>query len=100
MFTPPPSKEDLAKMKELGFSPEDFAGADVEVWPENERAYFLFSDLRTQWRMGMGGPYGLDYTVLYAKLDRMRLEPDDRDQLEDDIRTMEFAALGAMAEKD
>lgn len=57
MFTPPPSKEDLAKMKELGFTLEDYAGEDVEVWPGNERAYFPFGEIRTQWRVGaMGQP--------------------------------------------
>jgi hypothetical protein len=100
MFTPPPSKEDIAKMKEFGFTPEDYAGDDVEVWPENERAYFLFGEIRTQWRMGSMGPTGLDYGVLFQKMDRMRLEPDEYDELEADIRTMEFAALEAMSARD
>ena len=100
MFTPPPTKEDIAKLKELGFTPEDFAGEDVEVWPENQRAYFLFSEIRTQWRVGAMGPTGLDYNTLFRKMDRMRLEPDEYDELEGDIRTMEFAALEAMMTKD
>jgi hypothetical protein len=100
MFTPPPSKEDIAKMKEFGFTPEDYAGEDVEVWPENQRAYFLFADIRTQWRVGAMGPTGLDYSVLFQKMDRMKLDPEEYDELESDIRAMEYAALEAMAERE
>jgi hypothetical protein len=100
MFTAPPSKADIAKMEHLGLTLEDYAGEGVEVWPENQRAYFLFSEIRTQWRGGTLGPTGLDYNTLFHKMDRMRLEPDDYDELEADIRTMEFAALEAMNTKD
>jgi hypothetical protein len=79
---------------------EDFDGEAVEVWPENHRAYFLFLALQTQWRVGMAGPTGLDYNTLFHKMDRMRLEPDEYDELEADVRTMEFAALEAMNKKD
>lgn len=44
----------------------------------------------------MGQRVGLKYLVLFAKLDRMRLSADDYSQFEDDIRTMEHAALSAM----
>jgi hypothetical protein len=87
-------------MEYLGLTPEDYAGDDVEVWPENQQAYFLFAEVRTQWRVGAMGPIGLDYTPLFRKMDRMRLEPDEYDELEADIRTMEFAALEAMNTKD
>jgi hypothetical protein len=100
MFTPGPTKDDIAKMQHLGLSPDDYADEPVEVWPDNERAYFLFAQLQTQWRVGAGGATGLDYNTLFHKMDRMRLEPDEYDELEADIRTMEFAALEAMNEKD
>lgn len=100
MYTPAPSKEEIAKMRNLGFEPEDYAGEDVEVWPENEQAYFLFSDLQTQWRVGMAGPTGLDYNILFRKMDRMRLEPDEYDELEADIRVVEFEALRVMSERE
>ena len=87
-------------MKELGFTPEDLAEEDVLVWPENQRAYMLFAEIRTQWRVGMAGPTGLDYGVLFQKMDRMKLEPDEYNELENDIRTMEYAALETMAERD
>lgn len=96
MYTPGPTEHELAA---FGLTMEDFAGDVVEVWPENERAYRVFADLRTQWRVAMGGASGLDYNVLFAKLDRMQLSPHEYDELEDDVRTMEYAALERMAEE-
>jgi hypothetical protein len=95
MFTPAPTEHELAA---AGLTAEDLEGDAVEVWPENQQAYILFADLRTQWRVGMGGPTGLDYLVLYAKLDRMRLTDDEADQLESDLRVMEYEALQTLAE--
>jgi hypothetical protein len=53
--------------------------------------------LETQWR-GAGG--GLDYNVMYRKMDRMSLSPEQYDELEADMRVMEFAAMAAMKAKD
>jgi hypothetical protein len=100
MFTPGPSKEDIAKMRNLGLSPEDYADDVVEIWPENEQAWRLFCYAQTQWRVGASGASGLDYTPVQHKMDRMRLSPEEYEELEEDIRTMEFAALEAMSEKD
>lgn len=83
----------------FGLSRADFDHEVVEVWPENWQAFALFCALRTQWRVGMAGPTGLDYNTLYHKLDRMRLEPDEYDELESDIQVMEYSALVAMNEK-
>lgn len=41
----------------------------------------------------MGGRTGLDYNVLFHKMDRLRLSPEEYEQLEDDVRVLEFAAL-------
>jgi hypothetical protein len=68
----------------------------VEVWPENAQAFWLFVDLRSQWRMGPGGPTGLDYLVLYRELDERGFAGEAREQLKADIREMERAALGAL----
>lgn len=65
----------------------------MEIWPDTRPAFELFSVLRTQWRVGTSGPTGLDYNVLYRKMDRMELTPDEYDQLEGDITVMEAAAL-------
>jgi hypothetical protein len=84
----------VAELEATGFTLEDFETEPVEVWPENWAAFKVFSDLRTQWRSGgMGGVTGLDYNVLFRKLDRLSLSADEYDQMEDDVRIMEASAL-------
>jgi hypothetical protein len=46
------------------------------------------------------GIIGLDYNVLYHKMDRMKLDPHEYDELEADIRMMEAAAMAAMRERE
>ena len=71
----------------------------VEVWPDNHAAFSLFNALGTQWRVGMGGATGLDYNVMYRKMDRLALSTEDYDELERDIQIMESAALAYMQQK-
>lgn len=58
----------------------------------------LFIALATQWRVGMGGPVGLDYNVLFFKMQRMKLADAEWDAVEDDIRVLEDEALAIMRE--
>lgn len=74
-------------------------GAPVEVWPDNWQSFEVFESMGTQWRTAFGGAVGLDYNVLYHKLDRLRLDDDDYRVLEDDIRVMESAVLDYWAEQ-
>jgi hypothetical protein len=83
----------------MGFRPEDYETDDVELWPENEAAIGLFSSLSTQWRVGAGGPTGLDYNVLFYRMDRMRLSDEAHQQLFDDIRVIESEALQILNQK-
>lgn len=99
MFTPPPSQDDIAKMQRMGLSPDDFPEDVVEVWPENKRAYQLFAYMYTQWRGAGMGVIGLDYGPLHHKMDRMNLAPDEYDELEADIQTMEAAALAVLGKE-
>jgi hypothetical protein len=62
-------------------------------------AYNLFNFMATQWRMGPSGPGGLDYQVLYKKMDRLALTPEQYDELEADIQIMECAAINEMRKK-
>lgn len=90
-----------AEIEASGFTPEDFETDPVEVWPENWQAVCLFCDLRTQWRTGgMGGVIGLDYNVLFRKMDRLALTAEEYDQLEADVRVMECAALPLLNKSD
>jgi hypothetical protein len=74
---------------------------DYEVWPDNMPAINLFNTISTQWRIsGMGGPTGLDYNVLFNRMDRMKLSEQEYEWMFDDIRTIESAALAAINRKD
>lgn len=97
MYERPPDEKQLAVW---GLRPEDYPSKEVEIWPDNFEAYALFCALSTQWRIGMAGPTGLDYNVLYSKLDRMGLEPERYDELEGDVGVIERAALEEIARKD
>lgn len=89
--------QDRANMQFLGLSSADYAAEEnIEVWPENWDAILLFDAIGSQWRVGPSGPYGLDYNVLYRKMDRMGLTPERYDELEDQIQIMEDAALEEM----
>ena len=70
----------------------------VEVWPDNHAAFILFNNLSTQWRIGMGGPTGLDYAAVYPLLDRAAKDPQEWDELFSDIQVMEGAALKQIGE--
>lgn len=88
-------------MAEAGFAPEDYAGDDVEVWPDNWLAWRLFSSLSTQWRyvsVGMDKAVrtGLDYAALYPLLDRECADADLWAQTFHDVQTCEDAALEQM----
>jgi len=71
---------------------------EVEVWPENWEAFHLFTRMQTQWTVGFGGRTGLRYEALYPLLDRMGLPQDEWEDLFDDVRTLEIAALTQMNE--
>lgn len=72
----------------------------VEVWEENWQSVSFFLDYcATQWRTGMGGATGLDYTAVIASLRTLRLGRERFDEVFADVRVMESAALEAMAKK-
>lgn len=70
----------------------------IEVWPDNWRAFVLFSRVQTQWNVGMGGPTGLRYEAIYPLLDREAQDAEDWQQLFDDLQVLEGAALKQMGE--
>lgn len=75
------------------------AGDPVEIWPEHLAAFELFVELRSQWRVGMAGATGLDYGVMFHKMDRMGLTPERYEELEEQMRVLEHAALDEMSKK-
>lgn len=86
-------------MQSLGFTPADYADDYVECWPENWQAFSLFASIGNQWRIGMGGVVALDYSVLFHRMDRMKLPHDEYEQLFDDVRVLEGAALSVFQRK-
>lgn len=70
----------------------------AEVWPENWRAWLLFCEMSGQWRVTPAGDrMGLDYTPLFARMDRMGLDGEAWDEMFADIRAIESAALDQIA---
>jgi len=59
----------------------------------------LFSRVATQWRVGAGGPIGLDYNVVYRELEREALDGDQYDEVMAAIRVIERAALEQMQQE-
>lgn len=90
-----PSPEEMAAG---GFTPEDFEGDPVEVWPENAQAWQVFVEMSGQWRQSFNGPTALDYTALFARMDRLQLDAPAWEDLFADVRVLEAQALRTMKE--
>jgi|AraplaMF_Col_mLB_1032019.scaffolds.fasta_scaffold172703_2 hypothetical protein len=91
----PPAKE----LAQIGLVLDDVRPPDVEVWPDNAVALGVFVQMETQWRVGMGGPVGLDYTALRIVMRMNRIPPDEQSELFEAVRVMERAALDEMNEE-
>jgi len=85
-------------MEAFGFSPDDFE-IEIEVWPDNWNAFEVFAALQTQWRSGMSGPTGLDYTALDPVMRLQGIKKRDRQEVFAGVRVMEIAALEVMRAK-
>ena len=78
---------------------EEAIGPAVEVWPDNVLAVAVFVSMGTQWRCAGSGPYGLDYNVLPTVMRYVGVKAEDEQEVFDDLRVLEDAALGKMQEK-
>lgn len=97
MFAPLPNPQELAFW---GLTPEDVVAQNqVEVWADNWQAVELFGQMRTQWRVGFGGIVGLDYLFLNFLMDWRKIPHEEREELLNKIRVMEYAALDIFREK-
>ena len=97
MYWRPPS---AAKLSAFGLTAEDLAPDAAEVWPENWPAVKLFGRCGGQWKTGMSGPTGLDYTLPLKLMDRMGLDDKQYDALLDSLNILETEALSTMNEAD
>lgn len=83
----------------LGFLPEDIEEEVIEIWAANEQSFACFESLMTQWRTGMGGPTGFDYSVVPFVMDMVGVRGKKRRrEVFRDLRVMEKQALRTMAE--
>lgn len=71
--------------------------AELKVFPENRQPLEVFSAMQTQWRTGMAGATGLDYTALPAVLKLCGVKLCDRADVFGAVRVMEAEALRIMA---
>lgn len=74
------------------------APAETYLWPCNLRAWGLWQELQTQWRVGMAGATGLDYASCIAHLHACGLQGDDFLADWEAIREAEAATLSVWAE--
>lgn len=73
------------------------AAGVFHLWPEHVPALRLWNDLGTQWRVGMAGPIGLDYTAAEAYCRVEGIRGSQRRERFAELRAMERAALRAWA---
>lgn len=76
----------------------DIEEEEVEVWADAWPAFRLFEALSTQWRLGQGGPSGLDYTAVPITAAMLSIKRRDLPGIFPDLRIMEHEALAVMAE--
>ena len=96
-----------AAASEWGFDvelPQDPPPADssetCHLWPENLLPWECWHAVQTQWRMGMGGATGLDYTAVLAYLkDGKGLPGKERREVFGLLQLCERETLRVWAEK-
>lgn len=77
---------------------DEWIGDPVQVWPDNALPVRVLLAMRTQWRTGMSGRTGLDYSALPEIWRRLKVPPADRDEVFEALQHLELAALEAMHE--
>lgn len=97
MYAVLPTEEEL---EGTGMTLADYELDDVEVWPDCMPAIRVFYMMSTQWRVGMCGPTGLEYSVVPMILKSAGIKKKDRERVFADVRIMERAALDEMRKKD
>ena len=82
-----------------GLTLDDLGDTAAQVWPENLPAVNAFIALSTQWRVGMAGATGIDYTAVPTVLRLTGLPRADWPDAFDGLRIMEAEALEIMRER-
>lgn len=82
----------------FGLTLEEIPEEVVEVWDINWNSFTLFHALTTQWRVGMGGATGLDYSVIPAVGKMLGFKNKQINEMFPDLQVMENEALITMGE--
>lgn len=76
----------------------DAAQPTAEIYPDNVDAVDVFTRCMNQWRVGFGGAYALDYSVLPIVAQKEFASPE-WPEIFNCIRVIEESALETMAER-
>lgn len=82
----------------FGLKLEEIPAEEVEVWDVNWPSFSVFYNMSTQWRVGMGGATGLDYSALLATAKMLGYKNKEIQEMFSDIQVMENEALLTMGE--
>ena len=75
----------------------DGSGRQLWLWPDNRPAWELWLCLGTQWRVGMAGATGLDYSAVAAVMHMQGTPRKERSELLALLRVMEAEVLEVWA---
>ena len=82
----------------FGLNLEEIPVEIIEVWDINWDVFSIFHSMSTQWRVGMGGCTGLDYSAIPVVAKMMGFKNKDIQHMFPDIQVMENEALITMGE--
>lgn len=69
------------------------------LWPCNVRAYNLWCACQTQWRVGMAGRTGLDYTGVEVVMRQQGIDRKEQRHLFASLQAMEVAAINVWVQQ-
>lgn len=82
----------------FGLSLDEIPVEETLVWDINWNTFQLFNALTTQWRVGMGGATGLDYSVIPSVGKMLGFKNKQINEMFPDLQVMENEALITMGE--
>ena len=82
-------------MKGTSYTEKDFIDNEphVQVWDDNWDVLLLYRQYRSQWRVGMNGPFALDMNVFQHALDRKQVSGEQYDEMIFKLSIVESEAL-------
>lgn len=98
LYSTTAAKLPAGELAAFGLVPEDFPELDeqIGVWPDNLWPVNTFIAMQTQWRVGVAGAIGMDYSALPAVLALVGVPADEQADTFECLRVMEAEALSQM----